>query len=168
MCKILVTLDLLTGVAESGAHEPLQNLACKEDNFCSFKRSCIDMFSPRFSDLPPPLNYAHTSFYEILFDWQGFFSSFMSDLILRIYMKILEQKTIHSKLIMEWKYEFYTRGRPYKTSGFFWPFLIPPPPCRNFNPDLSNPYLLISCNIEIWDPPPSLKYSDIFYGWPLV
>ena len=87
-----------------------QILACKEDNFCSFKRSCIDMFSPRFSDLPPPLNYAHTSFYEILFDWQGFFSSFMSDLILRIYMKILEQKTIHSKLIMEWKYEFYTRS----------------------------------------------------------
>ena len=52
------------------------------------------MFSPRFSDLPPPLNYAHTSFYEILFDWQGFFSSFMSDLIPRIYMKILEQKKI--------------------------------------------------------------------------
>ena len=54
------------------------------------------MFSPIFSDLPPLLNYAHTSFYEIVFDWQGFFFliSFMSDSILRIFMKILEQKRI--------------------------------------------------------------------------
>ena len=28
-------------------------------------------------------------------------------------------------------------------------FDTPPPPCRNFNPDLPNPYLLISYNIEI-------------------
>ena len=34
------------------------------------------------------------------------------------------------------------------------PFLIPPPPCRNFYSDLSNFYLLISCNIVISDPTP--------------
>ena len=47
--------------------------------------------------------------------------------------------------------------------GHFWP---PPPPCRNFDPDLPNFYLLISCNIKISDPPSPLKYSDVFYGWP--
>ena len=39
-------------------------------------------------------------------------------------------------------------------------------PSRNFAPDLTNFYLLISCNIEISDPPPPLKYSDVFYGCP--
>ena len=29
----------------------------------------------------------------------------------------------------------------------FWPFLNPPPPYRNFDLDLLNFYLLISCNI---------------------
>ena len=33
--------------------------------------------------------------------------------------------------------------------NFFGRFFFPPPPCWNFNPDLPNPYLLISCNIEI-------------------
>ena len=46
--------------------------------------------------------------------------------------------------------------------GHFW---YPPPPCRNFKPNLPNPYLLISCNIEIWDP---LKYSNVFYRRPPV
>ena len=49
--------------------------------------------------------------------------------------------------------------------GHFW---YPPPPCRNFDPDLPNVYLQISCNIEISDLPPTLKYSDVFYGWPLT
>ena len=31
---------------------------------------------------------------------------------------------------------------------------------------LPNPYLLISCNIKIWNPPFPLKYFDVFYGWP--
>ena len=40
---------------------------------------------------------------------------------------------------------------------FFVRFWYPPPPCRNFDPDLTNFYLLISFNIEISDPPsPSL------------
>ena len=43
-----------------------------------------------------------------------------------------------------------------------------PRPCRNFDPDLPNFYLLISCNIGISDPPTPLKYSDVFYGWPLI
>ena len=48
-------------------------------------------------------------------------------------------------------------------------FDTPPPPCRNFDPDLPNFYLLKFWNIGIWDPTnlPSLKYSDFFYGWPL-
>ena len=50
---------------------------------------------------------------------------------------------------------------------FFGRFLYPPPPYRNFDPDLPNFYDLISCNIGIWDSPPPLKYSDVFYGWPL-
>ena len=41
----------------------------------------------------------------------------------------------------------------------------PPPPCRNFDPDLPNFFLLISCNIRISEPLP-LKYSNVFYGWP--
>ena len=43
-------------------------------------------------------------------------------------------------------------GHPEKTSDFFWPFLIPPPPCWKFDPDLPNFYLLVSCNIGISDP----------------
>ena len=32
---------------------------------------------------------------------------------------------------------------------------------------LTYTYLLISCNIGIWDPPCTpLRYSDVFYGWP--
>ena len=42
--------------------------------------------------------------------------------------------------------------------GRFW---YPPPPCRNFDPDLPNFYLLLSCNNEICDPPSPLKYSDV-------
>ena len=48
--------------------------------------------------------------------------------------------------------------------GHFW---YPPPPFRNFDPDLPNFYLLIFCNIGISDLSPPLKYSDVFYGWPL-
>ena len=47
--------------------------------------------------------------------------------------------------------------------GRFW---YPPPPCQNFDPDFPNFYLLISCNIGIWDTPSPLEYSDFFYGWP--
>ena len=47
--------------------------------------------------------------------------------------------------------------------NFFGRFWHPPPPCRNFDPDLPNFYLMISCNIEIWDPPYPLKHFDIFY-----
>ena len=52
-----------------------------------------------------------------------------------------------------------------KDVRFFLPFLIPPPPCQNFDPDLPNFNLLISCNIRIWGP---LKFSDVFYGQPLI
>ena len=31
---------------------------------------------------------------------------------------------------------------------------------------LTPTFYIISCNIEIWDPPPRLKYFDVFYGWP--
>ena len=57
----------------------------------------------------------------------------------------------------------------------FFAFVCPPPPpvqigwnrCMlKFWSDLPNFYLLISCNIGIWDPLPTQKYSDIFYGWP--
>ena len=59
-------------------------------------------------------------------------------------------------------------GAVYKRCrNFFGDFWYPPPLCRNFYPDLPNSYLLMSCNIEIWDPPPPLEYSDVFYGWPL-
>ena len=38
-----------------------------------------------------------------------------------------------------------------KDVGFLWAvFDTPPPPCRNFDPDLPNFYLLIPCNIKIW------------------
>ena len=47
--------------------------------------------------------------------------------------------------------------------GRFW---YPPPPCWNFDSDLPNFYILISCNIRISDPPSPLKYYDVFYGWP--
>ena len=56
-------------------------------------------------------------------------------------------------------------GPSIKDVGIFWPFLIPPPPCRNVDPDLPNFYLLILCNIRIWGP---LKFSDVFYGQPLI
>ena len=59
-------------------------------------------------------------------------------------------------------------GPSIKDVGIFWPFLIPPPPYRNFDPDLPNFYLLISCIIGIWDPPAPLKYFVVFYGWPLT
>ena len=58
------------------------------------------------------------------------------------------------------------QGPSIKDVDVFWPFLIPPSPCRNFNLDLPNLYLLLSCNIEIWALLP-LKYSDVFYGWTL-
>ena len=51
--------------------------------------------------------------------------------------------------------------------NFLGHFLIPSPPCRNFNPNLPNPYLLISCNIfatSKFETPLPLKYSDVFYG----
>ena len=60
-----------------------------------------------------------------------------------------------------------TLGAVHKRRRNFLAVLIPPPPCRNFDPDLPNFHLLISCNIGIWDPPPPLKYFDVFYGWPL-
>ena len=49
-----------------------------------------------------------------------------------------------------------------KDVEIFWPFLIPPPPCRNSDPNLPNFYLLIYCNIGISVPPLPLKYSDVF------
>ena len=56
-------------------------------------------------------------------------------------------------------------GPSIKDVRIFWPFLIPPsPPYRNFDPYLPNFYLLISCNTEFET---LLKYSDVFYGWPL-
>ena len=39
-------------------------------------------------------------------------------------------------------------------------------PCKVTN-DLPNFPHLTSCNIGIFDPPPPLKHSDVFYGWPL-
>ena len=61
-------------------------------------------------------------------------------------------------------------GPSIKDVRIFWDIFDTPlraPPCRNFDPDLPNFYLLISCNIGISDlPTPTLKYSDAFYGWP--
>ena len=54
-------------------------------------------------------------------------------------------------------------GQSIKDVGIFWSFLIPPPlPCRNFDPDLTNFYLLISCNIGISDPPPPKICGRLF------
>ena len=51
----------------------------------------------------------------------------------------------------------WQKGLSIKDIGiFFGHFWYPPPPCRNSNPDLPNFYLLISFNIEIWDPPPKI------------
>ena len=49
---------------------------------------------------------------------------------------------------------------------FFGRFWYSSPPFRNFDPDSLSFYLLISCNIGIWDSPPLLKYSNVVYGWP--
>ena len=42
-----------------------------------------------------------------------------------------------------------------RCQNFFGHFWYPPPPCRNFSPDLPNHYLVISCNIANWNPPPA-------------
>ena len=57
---------------------------------------------------------------------------------------------------------FMPMGSSIKDVESFWPFLMPPT-CRNFDPDLPNLYLLISCNIGILDPLLFLKYFDVFY-----
>ena len=44
------------------------------------------------------------------------------------------------------------QGPSIKDVGNLAVFDTPIPPCRNFDPDLSNFYLLISCNIGIQDP----------------
>ena len=41
--------------------------------------------------------------------------------------------------------------------NFFGCFWYPSPPCWKFDPDLPNFYLLISCNIRIWDDPSPLN-----------
>ena len=52
-------------------------------------------------------------------------------------------------------FKFSTLGAVHKRRrNFFGRFWYPPPPCRNFDPDLPNFYLLISCTIGIGDPPP--------------
>ena len=56
-------------------------------------------------------------------------------------------------------------------SEFFWPFsgsffLYPPPPCRNFDPDLPNVYILISCNIQISDPLPPKIFQRLLWMAP--
>ena len=55
--------------------------------------------------------------------------------------------------------QLLTKGPFIKDVGnFFGRFWYPPSPCRNFDPDLPNFFLLISCNIGIWDAPsPPLK-----------
>ena len=82
----------------------------------------------------------------------------------KLFDSLLPEMPICS-LFMEWV-EHYgaVHKRRRNIFGHFW---YPPPPCRNFDPDLPNFYLLISCNIGIWDPPPPLWYSDVFYGWPI-
>ena len=65
------------------------------------------------------------------------------------------------------KAEFCTsrvvRGRPEKTSDFFCPFLIPPSPMSEFQLLPSN----ILKNRNLRPPFPPIKYSNVFYGWPL-
>ena len=51
--------------------------------------------------------------------------------------------------------------------NFFGLFWYPPPPCRNFDPDLPNFYLVISCNIEIRDPLPPWSIPTSFMDGPL-
>ena len=50
----------------------------------------------------------------------------------------------------------------------FWPFLNPNPPCRNFDADLPNFYLLISCNIGISDPLPPKIFKRLLWMPPYV
>ena len=46
------------------------------------------------------------------------------------------------------------QGPSIKDVGIFLAiFDTPPPPCQKFDPDLPNLIYLISCNIDIWDPP---------------
>ena len=56
-----------------------------------------------------------------------------------------------------------------KDVGFLWAvFDTPPPPCRNFDPDLPNFYLLISCNIGILDTPPPYNILTSFMDGPIL
>ena len=50
--------------------------------------------------------------------------------------------------------------------NFFVRFWYPTPPCRNFDPDLPSFYLLISCNIGIWDPPPPKIFRCLLWMAP--
>ena len=56
-------------------------------------------------------------------------------------------------------------GIVHKRRRIFLAIFDTPPPCRNFSPNLSN--LLISFNIEIWDPFP-LECPNVLYGLPLA
>ena len=73
-------------------------------------------------------------------------------------------------LFLPWAFRYLLGAVHKRRQNFLGHFWYPPPPCWNFNPDLPNPYLQISCNFEIWDPPspPPPKISDVFYGWPLA
>ena len=45
--------------------------------------------------------------------------------------------------------------------NFFGHFWYPPPPCRNFNPDLPNPYLLILQHQKLRPPSPPKKFQRL-------
>ena len=63
--------------------------------------------------------------------------------------------------------QLLTKGPFIKDVGnFFGRFWYPPSQCRNFDPDLPNFFLLISCNIGIWDPPPPKNISTSFMNGP--
>ena len=69
-----------------------------------------------------------------------------------------------------WKRQnlFYFLEAVHKRRLNFLAFFDTPSPRWNFDPDLLNFYLLIFCNIGIWEPPTPLKYSDVFYGRPPI
>ena len=54
-------------------------------------------------------------------------------------------------------------GPPIKEVRIVFAPPLHPPPCQDFDPDLPNFYLLISCNIGISDPPPPKIFRHLLW-----
>ena len=85
---------------------------------------------------------------------------------MRKYGKYQHKRFISHFLIEMWFWRILTNvslGATLKRRQiFFVRFWYPPPPCRNFDPDLPS-NIFQHRNLR---PPTPLDYSDIFYGWP--